>query len=87
MNTSRLTEDYAILSLMTGYFAAAADKFLGGQEFQNKTYAEVDNFTWEMLAQWQQEAIDKGVPPEAMKMPEGLIILSKRAINEAGITS
>lgn len=65
-----MDDDYAELSLLVGFFAAAADASLGRLHFVPKTQAECWDLTREKLAAWQVEAVAMGVPAEVLEPTE-----------------
>jgi hypothetical protein len=70
-----MDDDYAILSLLVGLFAGRVDAYLGKLHFEPLTRKESWNFTWQLLAEWQQQAIAMGVPVDvAMPTPEDLAL-------------
>jgi hypothetical protein len=62
-----MTEDYAHLSLMFGFFAAAADRHLGGSDYTALCRSKAWDLTWEMLEELKQEVIAKGIPRELLE--------------------
>jgi hypothetical protein len=62
-----MDEDYVRLSLLTGLFAGAADRHLGRTHFAAIVRPLAWDLTWELLASWKAQAVQMGVPTEALE--------------------
>lgn len=68
MMTTTMDAHYALLSLRTGIFCGAADRYLGQDYFLSKGRANAWDITEEILIKWKQEAIELGVPAERLEL-------------------
>ncbi len=64
VEVSKVTPEYAKLSLLAGFFAARADEYLGGDYFIGMVRSQAWNLTEDLLVEWKKEAMAKGVPEE-----------------------
>jgi hypothetical protein len=60
-----MTEDYFLLSLVTGMFVMQADTLLGRSHFIPLAHAHQWELTWELLGQWMKDAVMMGFPKES----------------------
>ena len=71
-----MDDDYVRLSILCGYFAAMADLHLGlagPQAFGHRIRQQAWTLTWDLLKYWQNEAIQRGLPQDALTVPQVIL--------------